>query len=469
MTFPTSFLKGLRNALSGFLLGMLSTFSAMGVQAAEPYEDRDTFLNLLSMVPDISETSPYEDLRTAQFPTIWMVAYRTAEQAVGVPTPHDWSDLKTMDEASFSAWASAVSRFRGDALTLDMVSAQALLARSAPSLSPKLAIESQGLPAVLGIEWFSVAGALTAGCYAGFIPVPEQCGRPDIVALRFEPDFPTDDLASTLPSRGFAKRSFLGVNVWHRLEDGALDEALAVEQDVLGSRWVDPFGVTLGSAARIATVDSTIFGSPYWGITELMVGTALGEIQPLAAAPDFLAAVEALTDHSVSNGSVIQMAFFNRYLAANREVVAVKVLGPYSSEERRRSFLEQRSGSNSDWGSLPAYRLIALADRQDGEEELAVMALVYDDPAEASAAARIVGDRIRKFEFPSSKKQWFGRRGAVATQQTYDAAPFGRSVAIVTLRFTPQPDPEIGLKRGQLFVDLFRHFVDGAVDFLLIN
>jgi hypothetical protein len=97
------------------------------------------------------------------------------------------------------------------------------------------------------------------------------------------------------------------------------------------------------------------------------------------------------------------------------------------------------------------------------------MALVYDDPAEAPAAARIVGDRIRKFEFPGSKNQWFGKRGAVATQQTYDARPLGRSVAIVTLRFTPQPHPEIGLKRGQLFLDLFGHFMDGAVDFLLIN
>ena len=80
------------------------------------------------------------------------------------------------------------------------------------------------------------------------------------------------------------------------------------------------------------------------------------------------------------------------------------------------------------------------------EEDLGVRLL--------TRTAQTVSERMRRsFKDPSSHQsiRWFEERRVEANAQTFDASAFGRAVALITLRYTPRPDPATALKRGQLF------------------
>jgi len=443
----------------------------LAAELSEPHGHGLHLRRLMTMIPDISEDSPYEELRTPQFPPILMVDYRAAEEAGNISTPSSWGALKAMSEPDFAAWSSAMSRFRGDPIGFDQLTALALLARSLPELAPELAAESQGLPALLGIDWFDVEHALVLGGDKLSLrrPMRNDEWRPgDLVVLSLDANHNASGPSSRLPEYGLQRSMLYGFEVWSRLQDGERRQQFVIGQDIAGARWIDPFGIANGWATRIAKAQNSILGSPYLGVLELLLASVTGEIRSLADSTDFRVVFDSLNANALKPHLIIQIGFVNRHVT-EPERLAILTIGPYSSEKHRQSFVKKILDPGGGWGHLPPYRLIAVADTQTEEEEIAIIALVYDELKDASLAAELVADRIQRFEFVLSRVPWFENRNVNITGQVYNAANEQRAVALIALSHSPQSDDSGATKRGALFQDLFWHISAGAASFLIVN
>jgi hypothetical protein len=106
-----------------------------------------------------------------------------------------------------------------------------------------------------------------------------------------------------------------------------------------------------------------------------------------------------------------------------------------------------------------------MADRQDAGQEVAVVALVYDRPDQAAAAADAVTSRVANY-VPLSRKIALGAAFDLTVgSHVFEAVPGGRSVAVVTLR----GGKTTGGRPGQLFRTLQTGFFFLEPEFLIVS
>lgn len=389
------------------------------------------------------------------WPTLTFLYPRAAEEAAGAPSPTSYSELQALGEEEFERWAAAISRLRATPkMTREAIFDPKNLAPdlSAERLARATARESSSvfrwMPRLLGMEWFEINSYLEFG-------YPEA---PAIILATARDLRSSDAFKRTLQKRNFKSRKVGNVQAWYRFGDDEVVSDTAVPADITGHRPTDPFGISRGRASRIFALDGLLAGSSNWASTEAMMDSALGKSPSLANSATINSAIEAIMDSAAFHGVLIQAVFFTHYLGV--EDVAFRQLGPYASTEQ----LDQLVEALRSRDPLPAYELVALADRQSGAEEEVLVALVYPESPLAEAAVEVLSSRLESYvktRFNGYPEENFKTR---TQAHLFSATGSKRSVAVLALRYrTPE-----GEKSGQLYRMLLDRLYQGDADYLIV-
>ena len=344
-----------------------------------------------------------------------------------------WAMIRFVDyEALFESEGLTLFRALGSVdFLLNAVPLGAILSRIAagPEALRYLFTSVGQMAEVVGFEWLlDVDQSL-------------EFGDAPAVGLLLGGEFNAVKIGTTLESRGFSSKDIQGVAVWHRFDDSAISiEA----RDV-----ADPFGGHLGAAARIALLPDAVGNARTWPLIEAIIAASESTQPSLADDPTYRALAEAV---SQSDGLLIQALLFSG--------TALRLAGDpaHTGEE-----------SKEDLDSLPPYSGAVLADRQEGDDQVALIGLVFADEATALSAAEVLVRRVEEFlPASSSGDVLVDRFGATVGIREVQQSEDGLAIAVVEARY-PVPvertDPETGQynMRGLLFsawvqATLYREF-----------
>ncbi|NNG04431.1 MAG: hypothetical protein HKM95_10075 [Inquilinus sp.] len=375
------------------------------------------------------------------------VDYRAIEAAVGAPSPGSLEVLDSLSAGQFKAWSRALSRVEFDPLDLANALPGEALARAVPYTTSGL----RGYPGALGIEWFAIDRALAIG------------GPPARGTVLGGGDRLTDlrSIAPVLRGRDFEVQSMNGTLVWHRFDDREIRAKAMDGPDDLGFRNTDPFGIQSGHAARIAALPGALAGSRDWALIADIVGAADGTTRSLADNSAYRAAAAAITDDGRYGGMLVRALFTERQFTAGS--VSRNKLGSSAGEGQREVFaevLESRLKSE-----LPPYRLAVMADRQEGPNEVALVALVYGTRDEAEAAAAAVSSRVGDYAPLLQKVPLADAFSLSIGSHVYQAPGGGPAVAVITMSEPVKPEE----RPGRLFRTLQTGFFFLEPEFLIVS
>lgn len=370
--------------ITAFILLCLALPAPPPIAAQETMIIRDPFLSLLSRTPDLRATDGVESgvIRYVNFSEIM----RVGDGMISSTASYERS------EEQRDAWRGAMRRvavapdFFGSVLTL-----------------------VSGMVESVGLDWFDLSAAL-------------EFGAPPNVGVWL--DFSSGDYASldretmttALTKRGFEQRAGDGVTVWWRFEDNAISPK---ERDV-----TDPFGGTLGAAARIQVYEGENAGlvgnARSWALAETMIATVSGDAASLIDAPDYAVLAEAITDSA--------------YILMPQDdgQRTTHLLQVYIIPGTVGAIIDAPEGE-----ALPPYSLVALVDRQERSLNVHAIVLVYPTAEDAARAKDILGARL-KVALPE--------RLVSENKVDFDAPyvhtrPDGWSAVVVGVRY---PSPEEG-------------------------
>ncbi|MGC9529914.1 MAG: hypothetical protein ACP5G2_04760 [Candidatus Bipolaricaulaceae bacterium] len=336
-----------------------------------------------------------------------------------------WAHVRYVDYAALfaSEGLSAIRDVRDLELILTSVPLGSLLGRIAagPQALQYLFSSAGRMAEVVGFEWLT------------HVDRSLEFGEPPAVGLVLEGPFDTGAIAAALAGRGFEQRTVNGVEVWHRFDDWTVN--------LTARELADPFGGHLGAAARIAVLPATLLSGRGWGIVEAGIAASQGEISSLGDDAGHRALVEVLAG---ADYPPIQALLFPG--------PALRVHG----EDWPADDLSDR---------LAPYLLAGLADRQEGDDQVHVIGLVYPDADNARAASEVLHRRIQAFALPQAPQEPLVERfGAAVTPAVIQRPQEGLSVAVVEVRY-PLPYPRLDAQTGMYTVggQLYRLWVQAIL------
>lgn len=325
-----------------------------------------------------------------------------------------WATIRFVDYAALS-FVEGIAPLRdlGDVdLLMRTVPLTALLGRvvGGPEALPYLALSAGRMAEAVGFEWLL------------HVDRSLEFGNPPDPGLLLQGQFSEAAVRAALEERDFAVTDVAEVPVWHRFDDRAV--SLAARDPA------DPFGGHIGAAARVALLGDTLANARSWSTIEGIIAAYQGRAPSLAEEPRHRALGRAITSFE---GHLIQAMFFEEAILRG-------------AEDRQQ--LE---------ASLPPFALAVLADRHDGDEQVQLIALAYDDVLTAQTAAAILTQRVASFRSPEpSSEALVDTLGAAVSGTVVEAPEDGVAIALVEARYTlptPRTDPETGqfIVGGQLY------------------
>ncbi len=349
---------------------------------------------------------------SAQDPPLLSMLAQVPE--VGVSHHSGWATVRYVDYAALaSAEGVAPLRALGDVdLLLTTVPLGAMLGRimAGPEALSYLYASAGNMADAVGFEWLvDVDRSL-------------EFGDPPSLGVLLHGSFDRERICAALEGRGFAREDVAGVPVWHRFEDLTIS---------LPARDVgDPFGGSLGAAARIALLGDGLANARSWALIEAMIASSHGEQPSLADDTGYRALAEAIT---TTDGWLIQALFFTGDALRLSGDPAQTDLEPGADESE----------------SLPTFSLVVLADRQEGDEQVHVIGLVCADVPTAQVAGKILSRRLRELRLPlQADAALVEQFGATVGSSVVERAQYGLAVALVEARY-PLPSPRIDPDTGQ--------------------
>lgn len=264
-----------------------------------------------------------------------------------------------------------------------------------------------------------------------------EFGDPPDLGLLLAGEFDVEAIAAALESRGFSVADVEGVPVWHRFDDFAV--SIAARDPA------DPFGGNLGAAARVALLPDTLANARSWQLIEDIVSAALATEPSLAEDPAYRALTEAITG---PDGMLIQALFFPG--------AALRSAGGSTQTDRE---------PTDELDPLPAFSVAVLADRQEGGDQVHLIALACVDEATASTAADVLARRVERFYLPSRPEDVLADRfGATVCRREVRQTQDGVAIAVVEARY-PVPEGPTDPQTGQYNVRglLFRSWVQAIL------
>jgi hypothetical protein len=251
-------------------------------------------------------------------------------------------------------------------------------------------------------------------------------GTPPNTALILEGAFDETAVTSALAARDFEETDVSGITVWHRLEDGEWN------RDYRDG--ADPFGGRMGEPALIALLPGHLANSDSWPVINDLVAAAVDEQDSLADNPNYRALAEAI---SAPEGYLLQAMFFS--------LVDVGLVPGDPLAALQGDTTDPTAG----YGPLMPYSLAVLADRQEGNDQVHLIGLVYANTEQAQTAADEVTARLRTFHMPEQPDETLvDRFGAQVSASVYESESAGNAVAVIEVRY-PLPADRIDPESGQ--------------------
>lgn len=224
------------------------------------------------------------------------------------------------------------------------------------------------MPAAIGIDFFSIDQEL-------------NYGEPPKQTLQITGQFDLDKVRAALTANGFSLQGGLwcspdGCENGNKLNPASINPA-------------NPFGGNLGRKEPMLLQDGVLIGSPSNDVMQAHIGVTAGTTKSLADAPEYRAAVAALT----SADSVLLQAYFwdGDVLAKMNQLPAIL---DRASGTIRKKLIEDIL---KDYEELPAYQLLAFGDTTTDQDQAAEVALVYATRADAETAAGVLPKRIANY------------------------------------------------------------------------
>lgn len=399
------------------LLAALAVLLALGAPAAAqdtPVEPHP-LLALLELVPDVPAT--FENV-----PIIGYVDYEAMQQArpgVGdFPSGAVFAAAREAGEESAGLWMANSQRLITGPVSLGM------------------ATFSQGgrTRDVIGFDLFDIDRALVFG-------VPPQA------ATILQGDFDPTAVVAAYEAREYAVTQHDGLVILARA-DGEPGSTM----DIASRDVANPFGGEFGRKEPLILANGLILNSPSEEVMRTLFGTLSQTQRDVTSRPSIVAAAEAVTQ---GDALLVQAAFldprhvavadvgmqlFDLMLEATPDVEAMQAaLVPHLPE---------------GYGSLPFYTMAVMADRQLGDDQMATLALVYDDKTIAQQAAEELTTRLSLFRDTIMRRddtalleQVEGARMAEPT--VYFSASTGKYVAIAGILYPTPPSTLINTLTGE--------------------
>lgn len=223
-----------------------------------------------------------------------------------------------------------------------------------------------------------------------------------------------------LTARGFSEEVRAEYPFWWRMEDNQLDLQNRDPED--------PLRGALGGSARVGLIDGAFVTAANWAAIDATLGVHAFGAGSVADEPDIAAVAFSLNQPVSGEGDLLQAVIFGG--AFSMHDVVAGVLGRNATPEAVAA-LEERLAPASATEITPRYNAFALADRQEGNQAIGVVALVYDTADEAEMAARTVSEAFASLDSLVAQRPFREMiPGAVSTQVT--ASPDGtRHVASI--------------------------------------
>ncbi len=358
----------------------------------------DPLLAMLALIPD----SP--TVRVTQGFGVSYVDYRAVEAVRGFKRPDPGTDFNLLSSDSQKLWFNAMARVR-----------------SGPTLNYVRSYLTD-IRRLVGFGWFDQDRAL-------------EYGLPPHTVKIIGGTFDASKIGTALGARDFQKVDVEGVTVWRRYNDAQIN----LKNREIG----DPFGGDLGMAARIALLPGYVANARYWDDIKAVVEASRGTQKALADASDYRALTDAITDSAAFKGSLLQAIFIP---AETAEGIGTAPTGKMPNPP-----------DVSIYAPLPRYQLAVIADRQDGDTQINLIAAAYSDAAAAQQASAEIHRRVVEFNIG---KRYDQVKATVDAPRIYQAAN-GLSVVVVVVHYPLPPfapDAEAGANiQGGL---IYRLWVD---------
>jgi hypothetical protein len=390
------------NRLSRLVAATALTLTLTSAVVAQE-EPEHPLMQMLALVPDIP--AALENVPAISY--VDFAALETARPGVGdFSTGAEFNAARDAREASAGIWMANMQRIIAAPPGL----AQATLA----------ADNSRDL---VGFDLFDVDQALTFGV-------------PPSVANILLGDFDNGAIVAAYEARDYAVTQNEGVVILQRA-----DGEPGYTQSLAESNRAIPFGGELGRREPLVVLDGLLLNSADDAVVQALVATATGEQRSLTARPSMVAAAEALTSNEAT---LLQAAFLDpRHVAVTPMNFGAifEAMESQPTVEELEAMLEPQTVEG--YGALPFYTMAVMADMQIGSDQVATLALVYDDEAEAEAAAAELTNRLAIFRDTVMRRDEQPLiemvEGARVGEPEVFAASNGKYVALASVLY-PQPD-----------------------------
>ncbi|MBZ0287093.1 MAG: hypothetical protein K8I30_05720, partial [Anaerolineae bacterium] len=329
---------------------------------------------------DMLKLVPDDEQARAGIPLVSYADYRAIEAGRGIETPPTKADFDSRSDKS-SLWIAATNGLMSG-MRLDYFM-QYL----------------EGMEEAVGFSWFDVDRALTFG-------LPPGMGN------LLVGDFDAEAIAAAFEARDYTLDNQDDVPVW--CGPSGCDEGL--KQNLTNRNPANPFGGVFGREEPVALLPGVVANSASYAVLSAILAAHQGDLASLADDPNILAAANVIA----AKGTLRQAQLFNGVDVGSYGDMAA------TDEAEQPEF-------------LPRYSLAFFADAFDGEEQIALIGLVYDDEAPANTAATLLVDHLQMAESMAAGRPFMelieDRGGIIAGAGVETDAETGKFVAVLDIRY----------------------------------
>lgn len=260
------------------------------------------------------------------------------------------------------------------------------------SLVGLLQAEDPSFVEAMGFDFFAINRTLTFG------NPPEQ-------GVVWSGDFDTEAIAAAHSARGYSQTAIAGVPAW--CGPMGCDSGMMIDMEQMG--FPNLFSASLPRQVPfLVPDDSTLVSATALPILESAAEASAG-VSPISgssasivASSDYRVLAQAVADPAVYSGQLVSAIFLPALDVALPSIspdAIAALIDPNLSAEERQALRENLDAPwyLADYGALPLYLNVVIADRQEGEMQVALIALAYDTVAAAEAGAAELAARLTAF------------------------------------------------------------------------
>lgn len=301
----------------------------------------------------------------------------------------------------------------------------------------------EAMPEVVGFDFFNINQLIAFG-------------QPPGIGTIYGGNFDYDSIGEAHAARDYTEETINGFTAW--CGPSGCDAGLEIDFEARNRG--NAFDPMLGRRPTVLLLPGYLASSPDLVVVEGIARAANGDAVSIADAINYRTLAEAIT---APEGELIQVNFLGfDPLSFDIDLTVFETREDYEAAED----LPMRPVILDEWfdyGEMPAFNLMALADRQIDETQVAMVALLYTNEADAQAAADELAARLQTFSGTLDPEEPFDPfveliDGAqIDDPYVYQSEDTGLYAAVASVSY-PLPD-EISLEDGLVPGMMYRYWV----------